>query len=164
MKENYCILAGGCFWCIAMPYYELDGVVKVYSGYGGGKEVNPSYKEVKNQNTSHKECIKIVYDEEKVSFKEILEIYFNHINPFDSEGQFIDRGDSYTTAIFYRDEQMLEIAQLFINKIEMETKKKVAVQLLKETSFYLAEEEHQEYGLKNPLEIEKELIKSGRKK
>ena len=90
MKENYCILAGGCFWCIAMPYYELDGVVKVYSGYGGGKEVNPSYKEVKNQKTSHKECIKIVYDEEKVSFKEILEIYFNHINPFDSEGQFID--------------------------------------------------------------------------
>ena len=163
MKENYCILAGGCFWCIAMPYYELDGVLKVYSGYGGGKEVKPTYKDVKNQMTSHKECIKIIYDEDKVSFEKLLNIYFDHINPFDSEGQFIDRGESYTTAIFYRDEEMLKIAKQLVNKIELETNKKVEVKLLKETTFYLAEEEHQEYGLKNPEDIEKELKESGRK-
>ena len=164
MNETYCILAGGCFWCIAMPYYELDGVKNVYSGYSGGKEINPTYYEVKHQKTSHKECIKIVYDEDKVSFEQILKIYFEHIDPYDDGGQFIDRGDSYTTAIFYRDENMYHIAKNYIDGIENEFKKNVKVKLLKEELFYLAEEEHQNYGLKNPLEIEKELIESGRKK
>jgi peptide-methionine (S)-S-oxide reductase len=160
---THCILAGGCFWCIAMPYYELHGVSAVHSGYSGGNEINPIYQDVKNQNTSHKECIRIIYDEEQVSFEEILKIFFEHIDPYDDGGQFIDRGDSYTTAIFYRDEEMYKIAQKVIRDIEKESHKEVKVKLLQESSFYMAEEEHQNYGLKNPEAMEQELIESGRK-
>jgi len=156
-------LAGGCFWCIAMPFYETKGVIQVLSGYSGGEEINPSYEDVKSQKTSHRECIKIEYDEEVVSYKELLKIYFDHINPFDDGGQFIDRGNSYTTAIYYRNNKMYESAKSIIESIEMESNKKVAVELLEEKDFYMAEEYHQNYGLKNPELIEKELIESGRK-
>ncbi len=164
MKENYCIFAGGCFWCIAMPFYEKEGVMKVISGYSGGKEINPTYEEVKSQLTSHKESIKIIYDEEKVTYQELLDIYFNHIDPYDDGGQFIDRGESYTTAIFYKEENMFEIIKSYIYDFESKNNKKVKVKILKESEFYLAEEYHQNYGLKNPELIEKELIESGRKK
>ncbi|MBQ9730600.1 MAG: peptide-methionine (S)-S-oxide reductase MsrA [Bacilli bacterium] len=164
MKENYCIFAGGCFWCIAMPFYETKGVIKVLSGYSGGKEINPTYKQVKAQETSHKECIKIIYDEEIVSYEELLDIYFNHIDPYDDGGQFIDRGESYTTAIFYKNHEMLKKIKEYILRIERVSNKEVKVKLTEECEFYLAEEYHQEYGLKNPDAIEKELIESGRKK
>ena len=163
MKLTYCVLAGGCFWCIAYPYYNLDGVKKVYSGYSGGEEINPSYKEVKSQKTTHRECIKIEYDEDVISYEEILNLFFENINPFDDGGQFIDRGFSYTTAIFYRDEMMLETINKIIEKVEISSNQKVAVQVLKEDIFYLAEDEHQEYALKNPEAMEQELIESGRK-
>lgn len=162
--KNYCILAGGCFWCIAMPFYEKEGVSKVISGYAGGKEINPTYKEVKEQHTTHREVIKIEYDDEIISFKELLDIYFSMIDPFDEGGQFIDRGNSYTTAIFYRTAEMKKISKDKIEEIQNISNKKVAVKIIKETNFYEAEEYHQNYGLKNPLKIEKEFIESGRKK
>ena len=162
--NNYCILAGGCFWCIAMPFYEKEGVNKVISGYAGGKEINPTYEDVKLQKTTHREVIKIKYNDEVVSFDELLDIYFSMIDPFDDGGQFIDRGNSYTTAIFYRDEEMKCISINKIKEIENKFNKEVKVKLIKETNFYEAEEYHQEYGLKNPLEIEKEFKESGRKK
>lgn len=162
-NQSYCILAGGCFWCIAMPYYECKGVSRVISGYCGGEEINPTYEDVKAQKTSHREVIKIIYDSSIISFKELIEIYFANIDPFDGEGQFIDRGLSYSPAIFYKDENELNIAKECIKKIEKDNNKKVEVLLIKEKQFYDAEEYHQDYGLKNPSEIEKELIESGRK-
>jgi methionine-S-sulfoxide reductase len=162
--NSYCILAGGCFWCIAMPFYEKEGVNKVISGYAGGKEINPTYYEVKHQKTSHKECIKIVYDEGKVSFEQILKIYFEHIDPYDDGGQFIDRGESYTTCIFYNCLTMKEKVLNYISNFEEKYDKKVAVKVLPEEVFYMAEEYHQDYALKNPELMEKELIESGRKK
>lgn len=161
--KDYCILAGGCFWCIAMPFYNIKGVTKVISGYAGGKEINPTYEEVKAQLTSHREVIKIEYDNEIISFKELLDIYFTMIDPYDDGGQFIDRGNSYTTAIFYKNSDMETIASNKIKEIETKTNRKVFVSLIKESSFYEAEEYHQNYGLKNPVEIENELIESGRK-
>ena len=114
--------------------------------------------------TTHREVIKIKYNDEVVSFDELLDIYFSMIDPFDDGGQFIDRGNSYTTAIFYRDEEMKCISINKIKEIENKFNKEVKVKLIKETNFYEAEEYHQEYGLKNPLEIEKEFKDSGRKK
>ncbi|MBO5712402.1 MAG: peptide-methionine (S)-S-oxide reductase MsrA [Acholeplasmatales bacterium] len=157
-----CVLAGGCFWCASKPYYEYDGILNVYSGYTGGSEISPSYEDVKKQKTSHKEAIKLIYDSNIISFKEILDIYFNTIDPFDDGGQFIDRGASYTTAIYYNNEADKNLAIYYINDIESRFKQTVYVEVLEEMIFYMAEEYHQDYAIKNPVEMEKELIESGR--
>lgn len=162
-NEKYCILAGGCFWCASKPYYEYKGIKKVYSGYSGGDEINPTYEQVKKQQTKHMESIKIIYDENIISYKEILDIYFDTIDPFDDGGQFIDRGYSYSTAIFYQDEDMLNIIKKYIEEYESKMSKKVLVKILPEKEFYMAEEYHQDFAIKNPQEMEKELIESGRK-
>ena len=157
-----CILAGGCFWCMAKPYYEYDGIINVYSGYSGGDEINPSYDDVKQQKTSHKECIKLVYDQKNINYVDILNIYFDTIDPFDDGGQFIDRGESYTTAIFYKDDRMKKIIEDFLNEKQKLFSKKIVVKVLPEKPFYMAEEEHQDYAIKNPELMEKELKLSGR--
>ena len=157
-----CILAGGCFWCMAKPYYEYDGIINVYSGYSGGDEINPSYDDVKQQKTSHKECVKLVYDQKNINYVDILNIYFDTIDPFDEGGQFIDRGESYTTAIFYKDDRMKKIIEDFLNEKQKLFSKKIVVKVLPEKPFYMAEEEHQDYAIKNPELMEKELKLSGR--
>ena len=154
--------AGGCFWCVT-PIYQLYGVEKVRCGYSGGEEENPSYQDVKAQKTGHRETIMLEYDPEKVPFDLLLEIYFENIDPYDGEGQFIDRGFSYSPAIFYVNEEQKEKAQAAIRKIEEKSGKKTAVKLLPFSTFYEAEEEHQDYYLKHPEEFEEELVKSGRK-
>lgn len=163
-KLDYCVLAGGCFWCMAKPYYEYEGIKKVYSGYSGGFEVNPTYDEVKKQKTGHMEAVKILFNKEEISYKDILDIYFETIDPFDFGGQFIDRGESYTCAIFYHDDEMKKLALEYLLEIERTYKKKVAVKILAEMNFYIAEEYHQDFALKNPEAMEKELVESGRKK
>lgn len=106
----------------------------------------------------------LVYDPEKVSYDKLLDIYFANVDPFDAEGQFIDKGFSYTLAIFYGDEEEKAIARTKINKIEADSGKETFVELLPYKNFYEAEEYHQDYYLKNPEAFEKELIESGRKK
>ena len=162
MKTAY--FAGGCFWCITPTFKELEGVFDVTSGYCGGDEANPTYKEVKSQQTGHRETIKIDYDEEKVSFSELLEIFLDGVDPFDGEGQFIDRGYSYTLAIYYNDIKEKETAEAAFAKLEESSGRKVFVSQEKFKAFYTAEEEHQNYYIKHPEEFEKELIESGRKK
>lgn len=154
MNKDYCILAGGCFWCIALPFYELKGVIKVISGYSGGVTFNPKYEEVKSQTTGHYEVIKIEYDSSLITYEEILKVYLENIDPFDDGGQYIDRGPSYTLAVFYRDSNMKEIAKKVINNT---FNKPTVIKLISEKEFYIAEEYHQEYALKNPKEIEEEF-------
>ena len=154
MNKDYCILAGGCFWCIAYPFYELKGVIKVISGYSGGATCNPTYEEVKTQTTGHYEVIKIEYDSSLITYEEILKVYLENIDPFDDGGQYIDRGPSYTLAVFYRDSNMKERAKKVIDNT---FNKATAIKLISEKEFYIAEEYHQEYALKNPKEIEQEF-------
>lgn len=154
--------AGGCFWCVT-PIYKMYGVDEVICGYAGGDEENPTYEQVKNQETGHRETIKLVYDAEKVSYENLLDIYFANVDPFDAEGQFIDKGFSYTLAIFYNTEEEKEIAENKIAEIEEKSGKKTHVALLPFKNFYAAEEYHQDYYLKNPEAFEKELKESGRK-
>ena len=161
MKEAY--FAGGCFWCVT-PIYKMYGVDRVICGYAGGEEENPTYEQVKRQETGHRETIQLLYDPQKVSYEKLLDIYFANVDPFDAEGQFIDKGFSYTLAIFYMSDDEKKTSLEKIAKIEQESGKKVQVEVLPFKNFYEAEEYHQDYYLKNPEAFEKELIESGRKK
>jgi methionine-S-sulfoxide reductase len=161
MKDAY--FAGGCFWCVT-PIYKMYGVDRVICGYAGGDEADPTYEEVKHQKTGHRETIRLVYDPEKVSYDRLLEIYFANVDPFDPEGQFIDKGFSYTLAIFYSSEEEMEKAAAKIAEVEAGSGKKVYVELLPYKNFYEAEEYHQDYYLKNPEAFEKEMRESGRVK
>ncbi len=154
--------AGGCFWCMEKPYHMIEGVTSAISGYCGGMEENPAYEDVKAQRTMHRETVCVEYDEKVISFDELLEVYLDSIDPFDDGGQFIDRGRSYTCAIYYTDEAQQECVKCRIAEIEQSTGKKVAVALEPYTHFWPAEEYHQDYARKNPEAYEKELKESGR--
>lgn len=154
--------AGGCFWCIT-PIFKLYGVEKVTAGYSGGDEINPTYEDVKHQKTGHREAIMLDYDPSEVGYEMLLDIYLANVDPFDKDGQYIDKGFSYTLAIFYTNEEEKELAQSKIDMLKKDSGKEVYISLEPFKSFYEAEEYHQDYYLKNPEAFEKELIESGRK-
>ena len=156
--------AGGCFWCITPTFKETEGVLDVISGYSGGEEKDPTYLDVKYQRTGHREAIRIDYLEKKVSFTELFEIFLEGVDPFDPDGQFIDRGHSYTLAVYYLSEEEKQIAEGRIHRLEEESGRKVYISVEPFRSFYSAEEEHQNYYLKHPEEFRQELIDSGRLK
>ena len=156
--------AGGCFWCITPVFADMDGVARVTSGYSGGDEVNPVYDDVKHQRTGHRETIRIDYDPAKVAFDALLEVFLGSVDPFDEGGQFIDRGHSYTLAVYYTDEAQRRAAEAQIAQLQSSSGREVFVAVEPFGSFWDAEEEHQDYYLKHPEEFEQELIDSGRKK
>ncbi|MCR4727109.1 MAG: peptide-methionine (S)-S-oxide reductase MsrA [Lachnospiraceae bacterium] len=155
--------AGGCFWCVT-PIYKIYGVDKVVSGYSGGDEVNPKYEAVKAQKTGHRETIMLEYDPKKVSYSQLLEIFLANVDPYDGEGQFIDKGFSYTLAVYYTSDEEKQLAKEAVKSLEAESGKTVYIAIEPFKSFYEAEEYHQDYYLKNPEAFEKELVESGRKK
>ena len=157
------LLAGGCFWCMAHPYYEYDGVLKVLSGFVGDDDIiNPTYEEVKHGNAKFRETILLRYNRDIISSNELIKIYFHNIDPFDDEGQFIDKGFNYTTAIFTDDKDVKKYAKYYLEKLEEKYKMKPSVKLLKDKVFFMAEEYHQDYGIKNPEKMVCELKESGR--
>lgn len=156
--------AGGCFWCITPTFQEMDGVDRVTSGYSGGSEINPTYQDVKYQRTGHRETIRIDYDERKVSFRELFDIFLAGVDPFDEGGQYIDRGHSYTLAVYYLTQEECDITRSGISALEKEAGQQVHIAVEPFTGFYTAEEEHQDYYRKHPEEFRKELIESGRLK
>ena len=156
--------AGGCFWCITPTFRETGGVTDVVSGYSGGEEVDPVYTDVKYQRTGHRETIRIDFFPDRVSFESLFDIFLSGVDPFDPDGQFIDRGHSYTLAVYYLSEEQRSIAQAGIRRLEAESGRPVYISLEPFKSFYCAEEEHQDYYRKHPKEFEQELIDSGRKK
>ena len=162
MKTAY--FAGGCFWCITPTFQEMDGVYKVTSGYSGGDEEAPTYLDVKYQRTQHRETIRIDYDEEKVGYEDLIGIFLAGVDPFDGGGQFIDRGHSYTLAVYHEDDRERSVALDAIAALEKESGQTVHVSVEPFKSFWTAEEEHQDYYLKHPEEFRQELISSGRLK
>lgn len=156
--------AGGCFWCITPTFKEMPGVLDVVSGYSGGDEIDPTYLDVKNQKTGHREAIRIDYDPNCVCFEALFDIFLSGVDPFDPDGQFIDRGHSYTLAVFYLNEEQKRIAQQGIARLEAESGQQVFISVEPFKSFYPAEEYHQDYYLKHPEEFRQELIDSGRLK
>ncbi|MGE5402266.1 MAG: peptide-methionine (S)-S-oxide reductase MsrA [Ignavibacteriales bacterium] len=156
--------AGGCFWCIAAPFNHLDGVKNVISGYAGGHVKNPSYEEVGSGTTGHVEAVQVIYDPEVISYSELLDIYWKQFDPTDVEGSFADRGSQYTSAIFYENDEQKEIAEKSKNRLDKSGifHKPIATKITKFTSFYPAEEYHQQYNEKNPVRYEMYKKGSGR--
>lgn len=160
-KEIY--LAGGCFWCIEADFAKAPGVLSVVSGYAGGHKANPTNAEVCSETTGHREAVKVTYDPNVTTLRDLLIFFFEHIDPTDAGGQFHDRGESYTTAIFYQDIDEKAIAEDLIAEIN-EAKAfaaPIATLVLPFTNFYPAEDYHQKYSEKNSAHYKRYREASG---
>jgi peptide methionine sulfoxide reductase msrA/msrB len=156
--------AGGCFWCMEPPFEKLPGVSKVISGYTGGKKENPSYKEVATGLTNHAEAIEIHYDSFTISYNDLLEVLWRNIDPTDGNGQFVDRGKQYRPAIFYHDQDQKKLAEKSRSKLEKSKrfKNKIKTNIVKATTFYAAEEYHQDFYKKSTIRYKIYRVGSGR--
>ena len=163
-KYTKATFAGGCFWCMESPFEKLKGVIAVVSGYTGGHKESPNYKEVSAGGTGHVEAIQILYDPSKITYSELLDVFWRQINPTDPGGQFVDRGDQYTTAIFYHSEEQRVSAQKSIEELEESGtfKKPIVTKIIKASKFYKAEDYHQDYHKKNPIRYKYYRNNSGR--
>lgn len=164
MAHELATFAGGCFWCMVKPFDRYEGVESVISGYTGGDIPNPTYELVCTETTGHKEAVQISFDPERITYRELVDIFWKQINPTDPGGQFFDRGSSYQTAIFYHSEEQKEIAEQTKEELQLSGKfdQPIATQILPAKEFYPAEEYHQDYYKKNPLHYNRYQIGSGR--
>lgn len=144
--------AGGCFWCMEPPYDKLDGVISTTSGYTGGQVENPTYEQVSSGATGHAEAIQIEYDPSRISYAQLLEVFWRNIDPTVENAQFCDHGSQYRSAIFYHDEEQRRLAEES-KQVLLDSKKFPAVhtQIEPLATFYPAEDYHQDYYRKNPL-------------
>ncbi len=156
--------AGGCFWCMEPPFDKQDGVVATISGYTGGHKANPTYEEVSSGVTGHLEAIQVLYDPMKVSYAQLLEIFWRSINPTDPDGQFVDRGAQYRSAIFYHDAEQQSLAEKSRARLATsgQFRQPIVTPILPAGPFYPAEEYHQDYYEKNPIRYKYYRYNSGR--
>ena len=156
--------AGGCFWCVEADFEKVPGVREVISGYAGGEEVDPTYREVASGQTGHAEAVEISYDPSEVSYEELLDVFWKHVNPTDSIGQFVDRGLQYRSAIFYRNEEQKRTAENSKAALQKSGKfdKPIITEIVKFTEFYEAEDYHQDYYKKQPMRYKTYRYGSGR--
>jgi len=154
MNTQIATLAGGCFWCLEAVYDEVKGVVSVESGYAGGHVDNPSYQAVCTGTTGHAEVVRITFDADVVSYKDLLNVFFGIHDPTTLNRQVADVGTQYRSAIFYHDDEQKEIAEEVIK--DLETQKiwndPIVTTLEKMDKFYIAEDYHQEYFANNPFQ------------
>jgi peptide methionine sulfoxide reductase msrA/msrB len=157
-------LAGGCFWCMEHPFEKLEGVIDVVSGYTGGHKKSPNYKEVSAGGTGHLEAIQILYDPSKITYSELLDVFWRQIDPTDLGGQFVDRGDQYTTAIFYHNEKQRVSAEESKEELAKSGifNKPIVTKIRKAVKFYKAEDYHQDYYKNNPIRYKYYRFHSGR--
>lgn len=145
--------AGGCFWCMENPFEKLDGVIEVISGYTGGHKENPTYGEVSSGETGHYEVVQVIYNPDKINYKELLDVYWRQFDPTDPGGSFADRGSQYRSAIFYHNDEQKRLAEISKQEITESGifQMPVVTEIIKFEKFYRAEEYHQDYYRKNPL-------------
>ncbi|KGP70970.1 peptide-methionine (R)-S-oxide reductase MsrB [Pontibacillus yanchengensis] len=150
-NEAIATFAGGCFWCMEPPFEKVKGVKEVISGYTDGSMKNPSYKEVSSGSTEHVEAVMVKYDPQVISYEQLLDIFWRQIDPTDDQGQFVDRGQQYTTGIFYHNEKQKELAEQSKEELNESNRfEETIVTPIKEAStFYKAEQYHQDYYKKN---------------
>jgi peptide-methionine (S)-S-oxide reductase len=145
--------AGGCFWCLEPPFDALKGVESTISGYTGGKEANPTYAEVSSGKTGHVEAMQVTYDPRVVTYEQLLEVFWKNIDPLDPDGQFCDKGPQYTTAIFYAGDEQKKAAEASLEKWKSSElfSKPIATRIVEASTFYPAEDYHQNYYKLNPM-------------
>lgn len=158
--------AGGCFWCMVKPFSTMNGIIQVISGYTGGTKINPTYKEVCSGVTGHTEAVQITFDPNVISYQDLLEIYWQQIDPTDATGQFFDRGTSYRPAIFYHSDRQKELAELSLKQLGKSGvfDKPIQVSIEPAKVFYPAEEYHQDFYKKDPKHYSRYQIGSGRQR
>ena len=158
------IFAGGCFWCIQPAFDKATGVIKTVVGYCGGTEPNPTYEAVSSEKTGYRESIQITYDPAKISYDQLLDIYWRQIDPTQADGQFTDIGPSYRAAIFYGNDDEKRIAKASKEKLARAGKfsKPIVTEILPAMKFYPAEAYHQKYYQQNPEHFEAFEEGSGR--
>jgi peptide-methionine (S)-S-oxide reductase len=148
-KTSIATFAGGCFWCMESPYDHINGVKATVSGYTGGTTKNPTYHQVGSGKTGHTESIQVEFDPSKVTYGQLLQVYWHNIDPTDGDGQFCDRGSQYRPEIFYHDAAQKAAAEA--SRAEVQKKfGSVAVNVTAASTFYPAEEYHQDYCTKEP--------------
>ncbi|MDA4845578.1 peptide-methionine (S)-S-oxide reductase MsrA [Hoeflea poritis] len=145
------IFAGGCFWCVESDFDHVPGVIETISGYTGGHLDDPTYRDVVSETTGHREAVKITYDPKKVTYEQLLDVFFRSVDPTDASGQFCDRGESYTTAIFTLDDEQKVQAETASTDAMETLGKTIATRIEPAAMFYPAEQYHQDYYLKNPV-------------
>ncbi len=163
-EEAY--FAGGCFWCVEADFEKNTGVTEVISGYTGGAELNPTYHEVSSGSTGHYEAVRVIFDEKLISYEQLLESFWQYVNPTDEGGQFVDRGKQYRTAIFYATDVQKTAAEISKEKLKRSGRfdKPIVTPILKATPFYEAEAYHQDFYKKSPIRYNSYRKFSGRDK
>ena len=144
--------AAGCFWCVEPPYDKTEGVVSTTSGYTGGKVAGATYRQVGMGGTGHTEAVRVVYDPAKVGYDKLLEVYWKNVDPLDAKGQFCDKGEPYRPAIFVHDEEQRRLAEASKAALAASGrfKQPIVVAIEPASDFWIAEDYHQDYYLKNP--------------
>jgi peptide-methionine (S)-S-oxide reductase len=147
------VFAGGCFWCVESDFDKVPGVLSTVSGYTGGRTANPTYEQVSTKDTGHAEVVEIVFDPNKVSYSQLVEHFWRTIDPTTKDQQFCDRGNPYRSAIFALNAEQLKVAQSSKAALEKSKpfKEPVVTEVVLATTFYPAEDYHQDYYLKNPV-------------
>lgn len=156
--QKTAILAGGCFWCIEKDFEHVKGVIDVVSGYTGGTHKNPTYK----NHPGHREAVKITFDDSRISYDQILHIFWRSVDPTDGGGQFCDRGRQYSTAVYTLDSAQLKTAKFSKQQAEKALGKRVVTEIAPATEFTLSESYHQNYYKKNPLRYKYYRYRCGR--
>jgi len=146
--------AGGCFWCMEHPYDELEGVKSTTSGYTGGHLENPTYREVSSGSTGHTEVVVIIYNPKKISYEELLKVFWRNIDPLTPNRQFCDAGSQYRTGIFYHNEEQRRLAEESKKALEQSGRfsQPIVTEITAAAKFYVAEDYHQDYYEKNPIQ------------
>jgi peptide methionine sulfoxide reductase msrA/msrB len=163
-KPEKATFAGGCFWCMEPPFEKLEGVIEVISGYTGGKKQNPTYEEVSSGSTGHLEAVEIIYDPKIVTYERLLDVFWKNIDPTDAGGQFVDRGGQYRSAIFYHSDEQKKLAEASRWKLATSGvfSKTIVTEIIPASTFYKAEDYHQDYYKKNPIRYKFYRFNSGR--
>jgi peptide methionine sulfoxide reductase msrA/msrB len=163
-KSEIATLAGGCFWCTESDLEKLTGVTNVISGYSGGELENPTYKQVSSGKSGHIEVINVTYNPDVVSYEQVLDQFFRHIDPTDDKGSFVDRGPQYRPAVFYHNQEQKDVAQNFMMEIDKAQifGKPLKTELIKFEKFWPAEDYHQDYYKKSKVRYNYYRYASGR--
>jgi peptide methionine sulfoxide reductase msrA/msrB len=150
------IFAGGCFWCMESVFDGLDGVISATSGYTGGKVEDPSYRQVSSGGTGHAEAVRVEYDPRRISYEQLLDLFWRNIDPTTKDRQFCDAGKQYRSAIFYLDEEQRQAAERSLQRLKHNRpfEGEIQTEIMPATEFWEAEEYHQDYAKKNPVRYE----------
>lgn len=164
LKAEVATFAGGCFWCMEPPFEKLAGVSSVISGYMGGTKENAEYKKVSSGSTKHLEVVQVSFDPKVVSYKKLVDVFWRNVDPTQTDGQFVDRGPQYQTAIFYHNDKQKMAAQKSKEDLEKSKrfKKPIFTPIKKAQEFYPAEEYHQDYYKKSSFRYKLYRVNSGR--